>query len=289
MLTRYRQLPIFLGMNFEDTLRRYRQDRFTDSDIKRCTGLTVRAWREVLRLRVVQTSTEGLGRGRIRWCDATVFKRATVIAALNHAGFNLGVAGKIAYFFPFHTLLFKICDPDTILFHCSADVDPETGLPPRVKEPITNWFDLDKPAQADRQTDWLIDIYNGRFVGGIYNASDGPTIFGDLRNEGTQFVSWYPLHQRPQFNKSTKEIVRTLPYHRFVDFVADWENPLKFPKQHRRLGYKYEKHDTDEDPLRLAADAIARSPIFTTSINVSLAIRKSLRRYLELEPPLPDF
>ena len=158
------------------------------------------------------------------------------------------------------------------------------------KKPNTNWFDPDKPAQADRQTDWLIEIYRWSLRRWRFsNASDGPTIFGDLRNEGTKFVSWYPLRQRPQFNNPTKKIVKTLPYHRFVDFVADWENPLKFPKEHRHLGYKHEKHDPDQDPLRLAADAVAHSPVFTTSINVSLAIRKSLRRYLDLEPLLPDF
>ena len=121
-------------MSFEDALRRYRQDRFTDSDITRCTGLSVRAWRELLNLRAVQTSTEGLGRGRIRSCSATGFKRATVIAALNQAGCSLWVAGQIAYFFPLHTVLFTVCDPNTILFHCSAEVDLKTGLPPRVQK-----------------------------------------------------------------------------------------------------------------------------------------------------------
>jgi hypothetical protein len=82
-------------MTFDDALRRYRKDRFTDLDVTRCTGLSVRAWRELIKLRAVRTVTENRGRGRVRLCDATVFKRAAAIAALNRAGFSLAVSGRI--------------------------------------------------------------------------------------------------------------------------------------------------------------------------------------------------
>jgi len=274
-------------MTFNGTIRRYREARFSDLDITRCTGLSVRGWRELIKFGVVRTVTEIGGRGHVRLCDATVFKRAAVISSLNQAGLSLAMSGRIAYCLPFHTLLFTICDPNTILSQCSADVDPSTGLPPRV-EPKTDWFDPDKPAKADPRTDWQIEIYNGRFVACIYDVNDEPTIFGDLRNNSTSFVAWFPLRRRPRFSDATEEIVKTLPSNRFVDFVGKWENPRKFSRQLKHLGYKYENHDADNDALYVAAGASTQSPVYKVTVNISLAIRKALRRYLDLEPPVPD-
>ena len=73
-------------MDFDEHLWRYRQTAFTDDDVTRCTGLTLRAWRELIKLRAVHTLAEPRGRGRVRVCDASVLKRASVIAALNQAG-----------------------------------------------------------------------------------------------------------------------------------------------------------------------------------------------------------
>lgn len=134
-------------------------------------------------------------------------------------------------------------------------MDPNTGLPPRVEVPKTDWFDPDKSAKPDAATDSLIEIYEGRFVGVIYNTKHEPTIFGDLRNEGTSFVAWFPLHRRPQFSSATEQIAKALLPYRLVDFVAEWENPLKWTKELKLLDYKFEKHETDNDPLRLTADA----------------------------------
>ena len=159
-------------VDIEDALRRYREDRFTDDDVTRCSGLSVRALRELIKVGAIRTVTEGRGPGRVRLCDATVFKRAAVISALNQAGLNLAVAGRIAYFLPFHTLLYTVCDPLTIFF---AATEPttirETGLPPRVQQPIVDWFDPDKPATANPETDWLIEIYDGHYVAAIYNSN----------------------------------------------------------------------------------------------------------------------
>jgi hypothetical protein len=42
-----------------------------------------------------------------------------------------------------------------------------------------------KPATAEPDTDWLIEIFDGRFVGVRYGAREGAmTIFGDLREQG---------------------------------------------------------------------------------------------------------
>lgn len=245
----------------------------------------MRAWRELIKLGSVHTVTEDRGRGRVRLCDAVAFKRTTVIAALNRAGLNLAVSGRIAYFLPFHTLLYTICDPNTILFQASANIDPETGLPPRAKS-ITNWFDQNKLAKADPQTDWKIVIFDSRFVACDYDINDGPKVFGDLRNNGTSFVAWFPLPRHSRFSTLTKEIIKSLPYHRFVDFVSEWENPLKVSKELRRLGYKYENHS--DDSLCVTAEGAMQSPICKVTVNISLAIRKALRRYLGLEPPISD-
>jgi hypothetical protein len=273
-------------MDLDYALRRYREDRFNDDDVADCTGLTERAYRELIKVRAVRTTTQRRGPGRVRLCDAITFKRAAVIAAINRAGFSLAVSGQIAYFLPFHTVLYEICDPSAILLESSASIDPETGLPPRVEQPKVNWFDPNKTAKADPRTDWLIEICEARFVGVKYAVKGEPTIFGDLREEGTRFAAWFPHNARAQFiGSAIAELAKQrLPYgDGLVDFVADWEDPTVWSKDLRSLGYEYENHDTDHDQLRLAAEAMARSPVFKTTINVSLALRRALRRYLGID------
>jgi hypothetical protein len=124
---------------------------------------------------------------------------ASVIAPLNKSGFSLPVSGQIAYFLPFRMLLYEICDPSRMLLESSADVSPQTGLPPRVKRPKVDWFDPDKPAKIDPNTDWLIEIYDARFVGVKYAVKNVPTIFGDLRETGASFVAWFPNDACAQF------------------------------------------------------------------------------------------
>jgi hypothetical protein len=271
----------------DDALRRYHQDRFTDEDVTHCTALSVRAWRELIKVGAVRTATERRGPGRVRRCDSTTLKRAAVIGALNQAGVSLFVSGQIAYFIPFHTILYEICDPCGILLERSADVDPLTGLPPRIERPRVNWFDPDKPAVIDPSADWLIEIYEARFVGVKYSVKGAPTIFGALREGGTSFTGWFPTDARAQFSGST--IAQLAEEHlppgaRLIDAVVAWEDPRPWSKDLHLLGYKTEQHDKKDDPLRLAAESTARSRVLTTTINVSLAIRKALRRYLGIEP-----
>jgi hypothetical protein len=274
-------------MSFEHALRRYRADAFSDEDVTRSAGLSVRAWRELIKIRAVRTTTQARGRGRVRQCDATTLKRATVIAALNEAGFSLASSGRIAYFLPFHTLLYSLCDPLTILFRRFVDVDPGTGLLPRFQHPKTDWFDPDKPARADPETDWLVEIYDRRFVAAHYSPKHEPTHFGDLRNEGASFVAWRPLLRRGQLEGSATDLlVRELLPHRFIEFVEDWEDRAKVRRELKLLDYRYENHNLNDDPLRLAAEAAARSPVIKTTINISLALRRGLRRYLEIETPI---
>ncbi len=158
--------------------------------------------------------------------------------------------------------------------------------PPLVERPKVDWFDPEKPAKADPKADWLVEIYEARFVGVKYTTKDEPTIFGDLRETGKRFVAWFPTHGGNRFARSVvaqlmKERLRSGV--RLVDFVREWENPAPWSKDLRRLGYTHEQHDADNDPLRLAADITALSPLFKTTINVTLAIRKALRRYLGIE------
>jgi hypothetical protein len=269
-------------MTFDDALRRYRGNAFTDQDVTRCAGLGVRAWRELIKLGTVRT-TAARGRGRVRLCDAVTLKRAAVIGALNGTGLSLAVSGQIAYFLPYHPLLYSVCDPITILRRGSADVEADAGLTSRDGQPQIEWFDPDKPAKADPATDWLIEIYEGRFVGAIYESKDEPIIFGDLRNQGTSFCAWLPLHPRSQIKDTvTADLARQLLPEASLRIVGDW-NPGKFPRELRVLGYNHEDH-ADGSPLHLAAEATAGGPVFASTINVSLAIRKALRRYLEIEP-----
>ena len=271
----------------DEALRRYRIGRFTDDDVAYCADLSNRAWRELIKTRAVATVTESLGRGHVRLCDATVLKRAAAIAALNRAGFSLAVSGRIAYSLPFHTLLYEICDPWAILLQRSAGLDPQTGLPPRVKRPKADWFTVDRPAEAEPESDWLVKIYERRFVGVIYSAKEEPTIFGDLRKDGARFVAWWPFRRRGyRMGRVIDAFIQQLPP-TTVKAVAEWESPTKWTKELKDLGYEYEKHDEDHDPLCIAAEASIRSPLFATTINITLAVRKALRRYLGIEPVEP--
>ena len=274
-------------MDFEQALSSYRNDRFTDRDVMGCTDLSLRAWRALLELRAVTTVAERRGRGRIRLYDSTVFKRAAVIAAINRAGFSLAVSGQIAYFMPFHTLLFTVCDPVTILLDPSADVSPKTPFP-RIIRPSVDWFDPEGPAQAEA-ADWTIEIYEGRFVAARYGTTAQRVIFGDLRGQGARFVAWYPSHDEAQVTGTAIEELagKALPHHRFVDFIEEFEDPTKWTQLFNELGYELEKRETT-DPLRKVAEDTALTPLFTTTINVSLAIRKALRRYLGMEPAEPS-
>ena len=283
-------------MEYDQALSRYRQDRFTDDDVTRCTGLSVRAWRELIKLKAVRTEEETYGRGpgRVRTCDAHTLKRAAVISALNKSGLSLAVAGQIAYSMPYHTLLYSVCDPLTVLFQYSAEIDPNTGLPPRLERPMADWFDPLKPAIAEPQADWLVEIFDGRFVGVRYDARKGSvTIFGDLREQATRFVGWLPFPRRDQFaGGAIERIAQELRGAGLITIIAEREDPSKWTKKSikelHRLGYRFEHHKAKTDPLSIAAEAAVRSPVFKTTINPTLAIRKALRRYLGIEPVLAN-
>jgi hypothetical protein len=77
-----------------------------------------------------------------------------------------------------------------------------------------------------------------------------------------------------------------------IHFVAQGEDPSNWPKKWikelDRFGYQLEHHESKTDPLCMAAEAALRSPVFKTTINPTLAIRKALRRYLGIEPVLPS-
>ena len=137
-------------MSLAERLRDYRVGRFTDEDVVRCTGLSARGWRELIKFGVVRTITENdRGRGHVRLCDAIVFKRAAVIAALSEAGFSLAVAGRIAYFVPFHWSLFEICDPGNVSVRGATVSDTHRVLPLRLRKANANWFNPARPASVD--------------------------------------------------------------------------------------------------------------------------------------------
>ncbi len=282
----------FMDIDLNAAIGRYRDARFTDADITRCTGLSVRAWRELIKLKAVRTEEETTGRGpgRVRLCDATTLKRAAIIAALNKSGMSLAVAGNVAFSMPYHTLLYVVCDPITLLFQSSTEIDPTTGLPRRIDRPRLDWFDPLKPAKAEVQVDWLIEILDGCFVGARYDTTkDDVTIFGDLRQHATRFVTWLPFPRRDQFaGGAIERIAQQLRGEGLIKFVAEWEDPSKWSKKWikelRHLNYQLEHHEGMTDPLCIAAESAARSSVFKATVNVSLAVRKAVRRYLGIEP-----
>ena len=73
-----------------------------------------------------------------------------------------------------------------------------------------------------------------------------------------------------------------------IKFVAEGEDPAKWTKKWIKelhpFGYRFEHHEGRTDPLCIAAEAAVRSPVFKTTINPTLAIRKALRRFLGIEP-----
>ena len=94
-------------MDLEGALRRYRPNQFTDQDVTRCTDLSQRKWRELIKDKLVRTVMHRPGRGQVRLCDAITLKRTVVIAALNGAGLSLAVSSGVAFFLPFHTALYE--------------------------------------------------------------------------------------------------------------------------------------------------------------------------------------
>ena len=273
-------------MRLDERLRDYLIGRFTDEDVVHCTGLSARGWRELIKFRVVRTITENdRGRGHVRLCDATVFKRAATIAALNRAGFSLAVAGRIAYFLPFHTILFEICDPGNVSPKGATDANTRRALPSRFRNPNARWFNPNQPAKAAAKTDWLVQIYDRRFVGVIYRVGEKPAVFGDLREEATRFVAWVPHDAKSHFVRSAvaQLAMEWAPAgERLPDVASEWEEPTKWFKELRSLGYEYEMLRAD-DPLRSAAESTVRNPLCTTTVNVSLAIRRAIRCYLGIE------
>src|SRR5262249_57908434 len=111
------------------------------------------------------------------------------------------------------------------------------------------------------------------FVGVRYDARQGPvTIFGDLREQATRFVGWLPFSGRDQFaGGAIERLAHEVRGPGFVKFVADYEDPARWLKALHRLGYRFENHDGKADPLWVAAESAVRSPIFKTTVNVTLA------------------
>ena len=272
-----------IPMDLEEPLRRYCANQFTDQDVTRCTGLSERKWRELSKDKHVRTVMHRPGRGRVRLCDAITLKRTAAIATLNQAGFSLAVSAQIAYFAPFKTALYEIIDPCTILLDRSVAMDPKR-LPPRLRKPRADWFDQSCLARAEPDSDWWIEIHEGRFVAIKYGPKHSPVLFGDLRDAGTRFVAWIPLHRVDEFvGCAIEKLAREFQANPAAAYAA-WEDPTLWLRELKTLGYKFEQH-SDDDPLRATAAAVVGSPLFTMAVNVSLAIRKTLRRYLGIELP----
>jgi hypothetical protein len=257
-------------------LRRYQAGVFTDADVTRCTGLSKRSIRELIKHGAIRTLSEDRGAGRIRTFEPTTFKRLAFLAAINQAGFSLKIAGQLAYLLPSDDLLYRTYDPINVLLDTTASVDRDRELPPRLGTPKFDWFDPDKPAIAEPERDWLLEIYDGRFVALVAQNRRLRLIYGDLRKAGTEFVSWWRFH------------AQLIDVHSVNGDVAPkWDGRRLSADQidAKFLHYRHENHDSADDPLKLMAHSTAQRPLSTTTINITLAIRLALRRYLGIEPP----
>jgi hypothetical protein len=268
-------LPMTPSVGFEQALARYQRNEFTDADVTACTGLSARSIRQLIKVRAVRTLSEDRGAGHIRKFDATTFKRLAVTSALNRAGYSLRLAGQLAYFLPGDAQLYRIYDPIAVLFDTRLSVDSRGELPPRLETPWFDWFDPDKSAAADPDNDRLLEICDGRFVALALKQRSEPLFYGDLREAGTQFVSWWA------FQSHTSAVFST-----DADVAPKWQDPGSPANRIDPdfLNYQYEPHDGETDRLMLEARAAAQRPVFKTAINLSLAIRLALRRYLGIEP-----
>ena len=91
---------------------------------------------------------------------------------------------------------------------------------------------------------------DGRFVALAFKRQSEPLFYGDLRNAGTEFVSWRA------FQSHTSAIFST-----DADVGPKWEDP-RSPANRidpKFLNYRYEHHDGETDPLMLEARAASRS------------------------------
>jgi hypothetical protein len=266
-----------VSLGFEQALKRYEAGEFFDDDVTECTGLSVRAWRELIKLKAVQPIPQELGRGRGRKCDQTTFKRTAVIAAFHQAGFSLAMCGRLAYLLPFDHIIYDIYDPCGVLLKPEGEADPLSGLRPRREKPLADWFDPDKPAIVD-PNDWSIEILDARFVKLSYFGLK-PWVYGELHGNQTRFTSWLGFHRQGYvYDELRKRVVETA--------VAKWGYRAERANQidPNFLRYRYEDHRREGDPLRLAALAANQNPLIKTTINISLAIRTALRRYLGIDP-----
>lgn len=252
----------------ERALRRFRKDIFTDNDVSRCTGLSPRSVRELIKFGAVRTRSEDRGAGHIRTFDSTMFKRLAVISAVHEASFNLQVAGRVARVLPSADLLYRTHDPISALCE-TAGPGQDRDYPPRAVR--AKWFKPDEPAAVDAEYDWLLEIFDRRFVALVAQGKRVRMVYGDLRNDGTKFVSWGSIHalsvsaatgdgRKPGTQGSTSDQVDA----RSVELGSE------------------EREDPDE-ALVLEASAAKWRPISTMSINASLAIRLAVRRYLDIE------
>ena len=258
--------------SFEQALARYQRNEFTDVDVTACTGLSARSIRQLIKVGAVRTLSEDRGAGYIRRFEAPTFKRLALASAIHDAGLSLTLAGQLAYLLPGDALLYARYDPINVL--CDS-VDSRGDLKPRRQTPWFDWFDADKPAASDPENDHLLEICDGRFVTLTFKGRSAPLFYGDLREAGTQFVSWWT------FQSHTSAVFST-----DADVAPKWEDP-RSPANRidpRFLNYRYERHEGETDPLRREARAAAQRPVFKTSINITLALRLALRRYLGIEP-----
>lgn len=246
--------------DLNEILRWYWEGRFTAEDVTRATGLTERAQRELLKVGVIQPIPQAKTKARL--LNARMLKRVAIIAPLNACGFSLAVAGQIVYAAPFvDDHLFELIDPIGD-FEGANPYDPATKFPLEMRD-----FAPEKPPVAELEWDWSIEVLNGRYV--AVQAKDGPDVFGELSPDKTAFYWWShcttgvsgispdtdKVHSKHEYDRSMSDEMMTFS---FIDVSSDNEKRAQFA---------------------------AKNPVTKISVNVSLALKKALRKLIHIDQP----
>lgn len=279
-LTGARQSSTMGVMNYVDRLHWYRESRFTAVDVTRATGLSERAQRELQKLGIIQPVPQPNPKAQ-RLLDATMLKRAAIIAALTKAGLSLGVAGRMVYSaILLEDLVFEICDPWQVHFDAGSNRDPETGLYQERQRPHNRetWFDPAHPP-ALSEADFYIAVVNARFV--MFGTDQADVPYGELSSDLTDFI-WWTSGIYDEFRQNIRDGVLDLSVRGVRDHSPAPFGTFDTTADPKTIRFTV-KESTDADE-RIAEEA-RENPVTVLTINASLALRIALRRLLHIDSP----
>jgi DNA-binding transcriptional MerR regulator len=246
-------------MKFHDALIWYDRGLFTAEDVTRATGISEPSQRLLQKLGLISPAPQELRTSkRLFYADAV--KRMACIKPLSECGLSLTVAGKIIHACPtVEDLLFGVIDPIDAMFDVMGQLDSKTKQRPLREKPDPDGLFDPKPMALVGHMNFWVEVLDRKFVGAKnYNAIGG--VFGELTQDGSDFVAWYGHVYDGLFDNAEGPGFQTAP----PAFRT----------------YK-PKRPTKAD-LRNAERAW-RDPTSRVSVNVGMALRTALRRLLYID------